>query len=103
MLEFTVGRGRATLYRWDYEPRNKTGYITGSWKIMRNIVNYPMSLAKKSFKNTLFDPNFNYMISMDNIANSFYIWNLEGNYKEINIPNNILGYGTIENSVPSNT
>ena len=115
MIEYTYGRGQATVYKWEdftsYVKKNP-GYkhrsigkidalTSGFWVIQNNIPNYPQTLARVSSKNTLFDPNFNYMLSIDNIQSVFFIWNIELNRKEINIPTGLLGYGKCERPEPS--
>ena len=75
MIEYTLGRGQATLYKWKQEPKNNhvlaseldKDSLGGGWEIQDNIPNFPQTLARISSKNTLFDPNFNFMLSIDNI------------------------------------
>jgi hypothetical protein len=41
----------------------------------------------KSHKNTLFDPNFEYMLNIDFLTEKFFIWNVEEGKRDEDIKN----------------
>ena len=44
----------------------------------------------RTFKNSLFDPNFDYMLNIDFKSSCFFIHNVRTNKKEVNIPNDLV-------------
>jgi hypothetical protein len=47
-------------------------------------------LDRRSEKNTLFSPNFNYMLNCDLKKDHFFIYNVEKDTVEVEIPNDLL-------------
>lgn len=41
MIEYIYGRGRAIIYRWDNSTDDEKGFVTGMWKVLYNVPNYP--------------------------------------------------------------
>ena len=56
----------------------------------RRVKCYPQMMDDRTFKNSLFDPNFEYMLNIDFKSSSFFIHNVRTNKKEVNIPNDLV-------------
>jgi len=97
LLEIVYAKGQATVYRRQDIP-NKEGTtpeerekITKTkFNKWRTVQSYPQMLDKRSGKNTLFSPNFDYMLNCDTKKDVFFIYNVEKQRTEVEIPNDLL-------------
>jgi hypothetical protein len=67
------------------------------FSVIATVPSFPQMMCSRTKKNTLFSPNFDYMLNVDINSFNIYIWDVLNKTREYDIPKDLLDL-TPENS-----